>query len=252
MKITFLGTGTSVGVPVPCCRCEVCQSVDPKDKRLRASVYVETDHGEAIIIDCGPDFRQQVLTYSIDRLSAILLTHLHYDHASAFDELRPFTYASPLPIYAESVVNDELKKKYDYILVNSYPGAPQINLIDIDSDQSFLIGKTEIIPIRLMHGQLPILGFRINDFAYLTDCTDIPKEEFRKLQGLNTLVIDALRHYPHPTHYSVDQALEIVSKLNPLTTYFTHMSDKIGLHKEVEKTLPANVHLGYDGLIFDT
>lgn len=250
MKVTFLGSGTSIGIPMPCCPCEVCHSADPHDRRLRASVLVETgdDH---LLIDCGPDFRQQMLTHDVQRLDAILLTHIHYDHTGGLDDLRPYTYEKPLPLYAEHPVADILTQKYDYIFIHRYPGVPQVKINEIRPDQNFLAGHTEVVPIRLLHGRLPILGFRIGPLAYLTDCTVIPETEWAKLKGIRTLIIDALRFQPHETHMNVAQALAVVDRLQPQATYFTHISHHMGFHTEVERKLPEGVHLAYDDLVIN-
>jgi len=251
MKVTFLGSGTSIGIPMPCCPCEVCHSNDAHDQRLRASVLIETGN-DHLLIDCGPDFRQQMLRYNVQQLDAILLTHIHYDHTGGLDDLRPYTYDKPMPLYAEQRVVDILTQKYDYIFLHRYPGVPQVEVKTIHPEQpSFMAGNTEIIPIRLMHGKLPILGFRIHSLAYLTDCTLIPESEWHKLDGVETLVVDALRFRPHETHMNVEQALKITERLHPRTTYFTHISHQMGFHAQVEKQLPAGVHLAYDGLVIN-
>lgn len=250
MKVTILGSGTSIGIPMPCCPCEVCHSDDPYDRRLRASVLVETG-GDHLLIDCGPDFRQQMLQYDVQQLDAILLTHIHYDHTGGLDDLRPYTYEKTLPLYAEQKIADILTQKYDYIFIHRYPGVPQLEINTIQQDQPFFAGNTEVIPIRLMHGKLPILGFRIGSLAYLTDCTIIPDSEWPKLEGIRTLIIDALRFQPHETHMNVPQALEVVRRLTPETTYFTHISHHMGFHREVEAQLPPNVHPAYDGLVIN-
>ena len=303
MKITFLGTGTSSGVPVPTCQCEVCQSRDPRDRRLRASILVEQGDTR-ILIDCGPDFRYQALRADIRKISAVFLTHIHFDHSAGLDDLRIYSYETPLPFYAEPRVARVLLGKYDYVFTKPYPGAPHIQLNTIlpegeavlnplelpETDYGFTIDRPlsattghapavdipepaevrshvvtplqqvtigngadalTVVPIRILHGQLPILGFRIGALAYLTDCTFIPDSEWSKLQGLDTLVIDALRWEPHRTHFSVSQALEVVTRLQPRQTFFTHMSHNIGFHEEAEKKLPPNVHFAYDTLSFD-
>lgn len=248
MKLTFLGTGTSCGVPLPTCTCEVCTSADPHDNRLRCSCLVETDDGLHILIDCGPDFRQQALRARISRLDALLVTHNHFDHVAGLDDLRAYCYRDALPVYADRRVCATFLDKYDYIFVHRYPGVPKMDLHEVEPDAVFSLGHTEVRPVRLMHGQLPAFGWRLGRLAYLTDCSAIPDTEWDKLQGIDTLVIDALRWTPHPTHMSVNQALEVVARIIPRQTYFTHMSHDIGLHDKIDRQLPRGVHLAYDGL----
>lgn len=251
MKVTFLGTGTSCGVPLPTCTCEVCTSSDPHDNRLRASVLVETDHGEQILIDCGPDFRQQALRAGIRHLDALLLTHGHFDHCYGIDDLRAYAYAQPLPVYADQILTEQLKAHWNYIFVQRYPGAPQLELHTLTHSSRFHIGQTECVPIRIFHGKLPIFAYRIGRFAYVTDCTEIKEEEWKKLEGIETLVVDALRWKEHPTHWCVAEALEAVRRLQPRQTYFTHMGHDIGLHNQANARLPEGVQLAYDGLVIE-
>lgn len=248
MKITFLGTGTSCGVPMPTCTCEVCTSKNPHDSRLRSSCLVETDEGLQILIDCGPDFRQQALTHRIKHLDALLITHNHFDHVAGLDDLRAYCFEQPLALYADRIVSDTFRSHYDYIFVHRYPGTPKMDLHTLEGDEVLRLGDTTVVPIRIKHGKLPIFGWRIGSLVYLTDCTEIEDGEWQKLENVDTLIIDALRWKEHPTHYSVDQALEIVHRLNPRQTYFTHMSHDIGLHEEVNLKLPKGVQLAYDGL----
>lgn len=250
VKVTILGSGTSMGVPMPCCDCAVCHSADAHDRRLRASVLVEAD-GRNLLIDCGPDFRQQMLRHDVRHLDAVLITHVHYDHASGLDDLRPYAYGEPLPFYAEATVCDTLRQKYDYIFIHRYPGVPRLMLHEVRPDVPLAIGGVEVLPIRLMHGRLPILGYRIGPLAYLTDCTAIPDTQWPLLEGVRTLIIDALRFKPHPTHFCVREAVAVVERLRPRQTFFTHMSHDIGFHAEVERRLPDGVHLAYDNLIID-
>ena len=248
MKVTFLGTGTSCGVPMPTCDCEVCKSKDPHDNRLRASILIETDEGKNILIDCGPDFRQQALRENIMKLDALFITHIHFDHCAGLDDLRAYAYFNALRCYADRSVTNLLSKHYDYIFVNRYPGVPTIHLHTIDKSDKVRIGNTEVIPIQVYHGKLPIFGYRIGDLAYITDCTQIEEAEWEKLEGVDTLIIDALRWTPHPTHWMVSEALEAVHRIKPRQTWFTHMSHEIGLHEETNKKLEPNVQLAYDGL----
>lgn len=247
MKITLLGTGTSTGVPEIGCSCEVCTSADHRDKRLRASVLVETDT-ENILIDCGPDFRYQMLRSGTNRLNALLLTHIHYDHVGGLDDLRPFCRNGAFRVYAERRVSEALRDKYAYMFQDHrYPGVPDIDLITIHR-YPFMIGTTQIIPIRLFHYKLPVLGYRIGSFAYLTDFTILPETELHKLSGVKVVVIDALRKKPHMSHLSLREACETARLIGAEKTYFTHMSHQMGLHEQVCRELPAGITLGYDGL----
>lgn len=249
MKITFLGTGTSTGNPEIGCHCEVCTSKDKRDWRLRTSALVEVD-GKKILIDCGPDFRWQAITNGIDHLDGVLVTHEHYDHVGGLDDLRPFCrHHTDVNIYTEANVADAIRTRIPYVFKeNPYPGVPRLKLNEVKAGETFRVAGVEVLPIRVMHGRLPILGFRIGCLAYLTDLKTLPEEEEEKLLGLEVLVIDALKKGEHPTHASVDEALAIVSRLAPRETYFIHMSHKIGLHAVVEKEVPSHVHYAYDGL----
>ncbi|MFO7789364.1 MAG: MBL fold metallo-hydrolase [Bacteroidales bacterium] len=249
MRIRFLGTGTSVGVPLIGCQCEVCQSKDKKDKRLRTSVLIE-HKGKNIVIDTGPDFRQQMLRENISRLDAVLYTHEHRDHIAGMDELRAFNFITKqaIDIYAEKNVQKALKDSFPYVFgANQYPGIPKINMHTI-SEEEFDIDGISIIPVRAMHYKLPILGFRIDNFTYITDAKYISDEEKEKIYGSRVIVLNALRQKPHISHFSLDEALELIREFAPEKAYFIHMSHNIGLHKEIEKKLPAHIHLAYDGL----
>lgn len=251
MKITILGSGTSTGVPEIGCTCEVCTSKDPKDSRLRTSVLVETE-GKRILLDCGPDFRQQVLHLDFAPLNGVLISHEHYDHVGGLDDLRPFSRFADIPLYADEYTATHLKARMPYCLVeHKYPGVPAISLNVVDASQSFCIAGIEIVPIQVMHGRLPILGYRIGKMAYITDMLTMPEEEYEKLHGLDCLVMNALRVKPHPTHQSLDEALKNVARIQAKQTYFIHMSHHIGLHREVEKSLPSHIHLAYDGLTIE-
>lgn len=248
MKVLFLGTGTSCGVPMPTCTCKVCTSTDAHDNRLRCSALVETDEGLQVLVDCGPDFRQQALRAHISHLDALLVTHNHFDHVAGLDDLRAFCWQKALPTYADPIVSKTFIDKYDYIFVHKYPGVPQMDLHMVHGGDSFQLGQTPVTALQIYHGKLPILGWRIGRLAYLTDCTQIPEKSWAMLQGVDTLIIDALRWTEHPTHFSVDQALQVVERMQPRQTFFTHMSHDIGLHSWTSTQLPTGVFLAYDGL----
>lgn len=244
MNFIFLGTGTSTGVPQIGCECSVCVSGNRKDKRLRASVLI-SEGDTRILIDCGPDLRQQLLQNNINKVTGILISHEHYDHIGGLDDVRPLGHTS---IYAEHRVLDAIKRAMPYCFVeNKYPGVPIINLSEI-GEEPFFIEGTLIQPIRVMHADLPILGYRIGNFAYLTDVKTIDEKSINLLEDLDVLVINALRHKTHISHLSLKEALEIAGKIGAGKTYFTHMSHDMGLHDAVNKLLPANVELAYDGL----
>ncbi|NDW18620.1 MBL fold metallo-hydrolase [Dysgonomonas sp. 216] len=247
MKIRFLGTGTSTGVPEIGCRCEVCTSSDGRDKRLRTSALI-TVNGKNILIDCGPDFRQQMLPVELKKLHGVLLTHEHYDHVGGMDDLRPFCRFGDIDVYLEKYVSEALKTRIPYCFEKfKYPGVPSFNLHEITCNP-FYVEDVKIVPVRLMHYKLPITGYRIGNMAYLTDVKSIPEEEYKKLEGLDTLIMDALRIKPHISHQNLEEALENIRRINPKRTYFIHMSHQMGLHGEIEKKLPENIFLAYDGL----
>lgn len=250
MKLTFLGTGTSCGVPFPRCKCEVCQSSDPHDNRLRTSALIETSEGKNILIDCGPDFRQQALRADIDHIDALLITHVHFDHCAGLDDLRAYTVQSSLPMYADQIVTNAVRRNLDYIFVHRYPGVPQIDLHTITSSDVITVGSQQIIPLQIFHGQLPIMGYRMGRLAYVTDCTCIPDDEWQKLNGIDTLVLDALRWKEHRTHWNVTQALEAIRRIHPRVTYFTHLSHDIGLHRKTWVIAPG-VFVAHDGLTIE-
>lgn len=247
MRVKFLGTGTSTGIPEIGCDCPVCTSTDTRDRRLRSSVIVYVE-GKCILIDCGPDFRVQMLQTEFLPIDGLLITHEHYDHVGGIDDLRPFCRFKDIDIYAEGYVADALMERIPYCFAkHKYPGIPEIKLTKIEN-KPFEIEGIPIIPIRLMHARLPILGYRIENFAYLTDLKTIPDEEYEKLKGLDVLVMNALRPKEHISHQNIEQALQNVKKIGAKRTYFTHMSHHFGLHSEMEKILPQGVYLPYDGL----
>jgi phosphoribosyl 1,2-cyclic phosphate phosphodiesterase len=244
MDLLFLGTGTSTGVPQIGCKCNTCMSTDDKDIRLRASLLI-TEGESKILIDCGPDLRQQMLTNKIDSLSAILLTHEHYDHVGGLDDVRPL---GETQLYAEKRVLSVIQRNMHYCFADvKITGVPLIHLHEINEDD-FLIGKIKVQPIRVMHARLPILGFRVGKAAYLTDVKTLDNLAIEKLQGLDILVISALRKNKHISHLSLEEALELSVKIGARKTYFTHISHEIGLHEDVNNQLPTNIQFAYDGL----
>ena len=249
MKITLLGTGTSQGVPVIACRCDTCISDAPKDKRLRSSVLIE-EGDVTIVIDTGPDFRQQMLRAEVKKLDAIIFTHEHRDHIAGLDDIRAFNFIlkKPMDVYAEERVIRSLKNEFPYIFAErKYPGIPQVNVHSIENQQ-FKINGLVVQPIRALHYRLPVLGYRIGDFAYITDANYIPPEEKEKLRDLKILVICALRVKDHISHFTLPQALEVIEEVKPEEAYLTHISHQLGLHDDVQKGLPDRVSLSYDGL----
>lgn len=252
MKITFLGTGTSQGVPVIGCDCEVCRSENKLDKRLRVSILIETED-KRMVIDSGPDFRYQMLRAKVTDLDAIIFTHEHKDHIAGLDDIRPFNYLRKkiIDVYATNRVQQALKREFSYIFSDKiYPGIPQINLHTIDNEP-FYVGNNKIIPIEVMHYKLPVLGFRLGDFTYITDAKTIEDAEIEKIKGSKIVVLNALQKDSHISHFTLDEAVNMAQKIGAETTYLTHISHNMGLHAEVEKQLPANIRLAYDGLSFE-
>ena len=250
MKVTFLGTGTSQGIPIIGCDCEVCQSEDARDKRLRPSILISHETMN-LAIDAGPDFRQQMLRAGVRDLEAVLLTHEHNDHMIGLDDVRPFNFRSKrhMPIYATLQVQEQLRIRFAYIFSpNSYPGIPRLELKTITKGQAFEIGGLSILPIEVLHGQLPVLGFRFGDFSYVTDAKTISPESLDLLAGTRILVLNALHHKEHYAHLNLEQALAMIRQINPEQAYLTHMSHRMGLSSEISKQLPHSVHLAYDGL----
>ncbi|MGF1534021.1 MAG: MBL fold metallo-hydrolase [Bernardetiaceae bacterium] len=252
MKAIFLGTGTSQGVPVIGCDCAVCRSDDPRDQRLRTSFYVQCS-GKHLVIDAGPDFRQQVLRARIPTLDALLLTHQHQDHVAGLDDVRPFNYLQdkPTQIYATPPVIARLRTAFAYAFeADPYPGAPRLEVHPID-EQPFVAAGLDVTPVPVMHGQMPVMGFRLGDLSYVTDVSAISAASMKKLEGSRVLVLSALRRHPHHSHFSLEQALAVIAKLSPEQAFLTHISHQMGLHAEVNRELPPNVRLAYDGLTID-
>lgn len=249
-KFTFLGTGTSQGIPVIGCQCAVCQSPNPKNKRLRVSGLI-SDGVHRIVIDAGPDFRQQMLAQKVNRLDAILLTHEHNDHIIGMDDIRPFYFMqkTDMPVYGLQRVLTEVKKRFSYFFAEKpYPGVPRIEMYPITKDEAFFLDNLCIQPIEVMHGKMPILGYRFDDLVYITDAKYISEDETKKMAGCKTLIINALHHHVHHSHFNLEEALAFVEKVKPDMAWLTHMSHLMGDHEEISKQLPQNVRLAYDGL----
>jgi len=249
ITITVLGTGTSQGIPVVACECDVCRSSDHHDKRLRTSIMIQTPHNN-LVVDAGPDFRQQMLRENVKRLDAILITHDHKDHIGGIDDIRAFNWVmqKPMQIYANEKSLATIRKDFFYAFEqNPYPGAPEIILHTIQN-QPFSINGDSITPIEAMHGQLPVLGFRIGNFSYLTDASAIEPQELDKMRGSEILIINGLRKQKHHSHFSLDEAIHLIQQISPRQAYITHVSHQLGFHKEINSQLPKGIELGFDGL----
>lgn len=249
MKVTFLGTGTSQGVPIITCTCVVCSSTDPRDNRLRTSVLIETERTN-IVIDTGPDFRQQMLRENVHKVDAILFTHGHKDHTAGFDDIRGFNWKTKeaMEVYSNEEVEIVLKRDFHYAFAeHKYPGVPNLNL-NVIQNKNFMIRDIPITPIEVLHYKLPVFGYRIGDFSYITDANFISESEKKKLKGSKVLVLNALRKSEHISHFTLDQAVAIASEIGAEQTYLIHMSHQMGLHVEVDSELPEGINLAYDGL----
>ena len=251
-KITFLGTGTSSGVPMIGCNCAVCTSTNPKDNRLRSSILVNTTDF-TFVIDTTPDFRYQMLRTKTNELNAVVITHAHKDHIAGLDDIRAYNYLmkAPMNVYGSAMTNEALKKDFYYAFAEiKYPGVPEIILHEID-ETPFTIGNTLIQPILVWHHKMPVYGFRFNDFTYITDANRIDEDQKEKIKGSKVLVLNALRREPHISHFTLQQAIDLAEELKVPEVYFTHISHQLGLHDEVEEELPSHIHLAYDGLVVE-
>lgn len=252
LKITFLGTGTSSGVPMIACQCEVCTSTNPKDNRLRSSIMVQSKT-TTIVVDTTPDFRYQMLREKVKSIDAIIFTHSHKDHMAGLDDVKAFNYFSkkPINVYANEFTQVALKREFYYVFAeDKYPGVPDIHLNTIE-DESFLIGDIEVTPIKVWHLKMPVLGFRFGNFTYITDANRIEESELEKIKGSEVLVLNALRHQKHISHFTLQEAIDLSKALKIPQTYFTHISHQLGLHDAVSETLSKECKLSYDGLILE-
>ena len=249
MKVTLLGTGTSQGVPVIGCDCDICKSLDFRDKRFRSSIHIQVD-GVSLVVDTGPDFRMQMLRAGISKLDGVLMTHEHKDHTAGLDDIRPFNFRQnrDMPVFGKPSVIDQIKREFAYIFSgHRYPGVPQVEAIEI-SDSPFEFNGVKITPIPVMHYKLPVLGFRIKNFTYITDANFISEESIALIKGTDTLVLNALQKEPHISHFTLEEAIAMAQHIGARQTYFTHISHRLGLHAEIDQDLPPGIALGYDGL----
>jgi phosphoribosyl 1,2-cyclic phosphate phosphodiesterase len=252
MRITLLGTGTSQGIPVIACDCAVCRSDDARNKRLRASIWIQ-EHGKSFVIDTGPDFRQQMLRANVRELDAAIFTHQHKDHTAGLDDIRAFNHKQhrDMPLYGRESVLNQIRSEFSYAFSEyRYPGVPHFELHVIEN-RPFEINGVTFMPIEVMHHKLPVYGYRVGDFTYITDANFISEEEQEKIKGSKVLVLDTLQKEPHLSHFTLSQALDLIDRLNIPQAYLTHISHKLGLHEEVQKELPPNVSIGYDGLVVE-
>lgn len=252
LRITFLGTGTSSGVPMIGCDCEVCTSIDKKDNRLRSSILVQSAT-TTLVVDTGPDFRYQMLRQKVKHLDAVIFTHPHKDHLAGLDDVRAYNFFTKkhIDVYADSLTEEAVRRDFYYAFTDTkYPGIPELNLNTI-STEPFLVGDIPVIPISVWHMKMPVLGFRFGKFTYITDANRIEETEREKIRGSEVLVLNALRKQKHISHFTLEEAIEVVQELKIPTGYFTHMSHQIGLHASIEAELPENIHLAYDGLVLD-
>jgi phosphoribosyl 1,2-cyclic phosphate phosphodiesterase len=252
MKVTFLGTGTSQGIPVIACRCSVCTSSDSRDIRLRTSIMITSDQTN-LVIDTGPDFRQQMLKENVKNLDGVVFTHEHKDHIAGMDDIRAFNFIQKkdMDIYATTEVQKALHREFHYVFAaKKYPGVPLVKLHQIDNDP-FMVGDIKLTPVNVLHYMMPVKGYRVNDFSYITDAKTIPEEELEKIEGSKILVINALRKTTHISHFNLEEALQIIERIKPRKAYLIHLSHLMGLHGELEKDLPENVEIAYDGLTIE-
>ncbi len=243
-----------MGVPVIACHCEVCQSADPHDRRLRTSALIETDAGENILVDIGPDFREQMLRHRVEHLDGILITHAHRDHVGGLDDIRSFNYVQhrKMDLYCNHEARVAIERDYHYIFdYHQFPGLPEARIHELTGDERFGLGSVEVVPVKAMHKDLPVLGYRVGNLGYITDANHIEPEELVKLKGVEVLVINALRKTKHFSHYCLPEALEVIERVSPRKAYLTHLSHEMGLYAAVSKELPEHVELAYDGLKVD-
>ena len=251
MKLTFLGTGTSCGVPTIGCKCYTCSSTDPHDKRLRCSALIETEQTR-LLIDCGPDFRQQIMSQPFRKIDGILITHAHYDHMGGMDDIRPYCQFGEINVYADPIARKGMLEMLPYCFAeHRYPGVPAIQLHEIHKHEAFRIGDLDILPFEVMHHDLPILGYRIGSLAYITDMKTIAEEEIPYIEGCDTLIVNALRQKPHHSHQTLDEAVDFASRIGARQTWLIHSSHDIGRHAEVNASLPANIQMAYDGQVIE-